>query len=217
MTEDQSRNPFLNIKSYGEPFRGHGGARSCDQPECTEAGEHRAPKSRANLVDNHLDVTQGDYYWFCRDHARAYNAAWDYFKGMSTDDIHRFQREVPAWHRPTWKRGKLGPTVETAKVQDPFDILKGQRPFAERPETANFGSGHRPLSTADRDALDCLGLDTTATKSDIKRAYKLLVKKYHPDANGGNRQSEDMFRKIGDAYRQLAGHWETRDPNRSPR
>lgn len=203
MTTDQRRDPLLNLKSFGtsDPT-----ARVCDQPECTAAGEHRAPKSR-----NDIERSAADYYWFCREHARVYNAAWDYFKGMTADDIHRFQRDIPAWHRPTWKRGKLGPTAETAQVHDPFDILHGQSPFSERPKTRHFGDRERPLNQADREALDCLGLDHSATKSDIKKAYKSLAKKYHPDANGGDRQTEDKFREIGNAYRQLASHWETRD------
>lgn len=202
VTADQTRNPFLDLKSFGD----RGTTRMCDHPDCAEAGEHRAPKSRDRL---------DDYYWFCRDHARAYNAQWDYFKGMSTEDIHRFQREVPAWHRPTFKRGRLGPTTETVHIHDRFDILgdeilKGRNPFAERPETARFAPEPRPLTASEREALQSLGLDMQATKADIKKAYKLLVKQYHPDANGGDRQREDMFRKISDAYRKLAAAWESR-------
>lgn len=197
MTADDSRNPFLNLKSYADGR----GARGCDHPGCPESGEHRAPKSRDTL---------DEHYWFCRDHARAYNASWDYFKGMSQDDIHRFQRDVPAWHRPTWKRGRLGPAAETVVVDDPMDILKRKAPFAQRPETARFSPENRPLTAEDRANLSRLGLDTRATKADIKKAYKSLVKQYHPDATGGDRQREDLFRKISDAYRQLAASWETK-------
>nr|WP_279347122.1 DnaJ domain-containing protein [Govania unica] len=134
---------------------------------------------------------------------------------MSTDEIDQFQREVPGWHRPTWKLGRLGPTAETTEAHDPLDIFgddirKGRGPFAERPQTAQFAPGNRPLSAAEREALATLGLDMQATKADIKKAYKLLVKQYHPDANGGDRQREDMFRSISDAYRKLAAAWESR-------
>lgn len=202
MTADDSRNPFLNLKSYAD---GRGG-RGCDHPGCPGSGEHRAPKSRDNL---------DEHYWFCRDHARAYNASWDYFKGMSQDDIHRFQRDVPAWHRPTWKRGRLGPAAETVVVDDPMEILKRKAPFAQRPETARFSPENRPLTAEDRANLSRLGLDTRATKADIKKAYKSLVKQYHPDATGGDRQREDLFRKISDAYRQLAASWETKSESPS--
>ena len=199
MKEEDSRKPWLDLRSFSDP----GAARGCDHPDCPHAGEHRAPKARDRL---------DDYFWFCREHARAYNATWDYFKDMSQDDIHRFQRDVPAWHRPTWKRGRLGPTPETVIVKDPFDILKGGAPFRERPETARFSPGNRPLTPADRTRLACLGLDSKATKADIKRAYKSLVKQYHPDANGGDRQREDLFRRISDAYRALAASWEQARP-----
>src|SRR5437868_5385867 len=52
--------------------------RRCDISGCDCVGEYRAPKSPRQLTD---------YFWFCLDHVRAYNASWDYYAGMSTDEI----------------------------------------------------------------------------------------------------------------------------------
>lgn len=48
-----------------------------------------------------------------------------------------------------------------------------------------------------------LGVTETASEEEIKKAYKTLSKKYHPDANPGNREAEEHFREISDAYAVL--------------
>jgi molecular chaperone DnaJ len=56
-----------------------------------------------------------------------------------------------------------------------------------------------------------LGLERGATSSDIKRAYKRLARKYHPDINPGDRMAEAQFRQIAEAYETLS------DPSRRQR
>ena len=73
--------------------------RACDMPGCPEAGEYRAPKSRTNL---------NDYHWFCLEHVRAYNAGWDFYKGMSPAEVEAQLRADTSWQRPTWPIGSLG-------------------------------------------------------------------------------------------------------------
>ncbi len=192
MNPETARKSFLDLKSY----RSNPHDRSCDHPNCGESGQFRAPKSPDRLTD---------HYWFCLDHVRAYNAAWDYFKNKSTSDISRFQRDVAGWHRPTWKLGSLGGHRRDPNLVDPFDIMSG---MAARPQSRNFSdSKDQPLTREDRDALDVLELDGMATKEDIKKAYKALVKRYHPDACGGDRTSEDKFRALTAAYQHLASAW----------
>src|SRR5690606_33481085 len=123
----------------------------------------------------------GGYLWFCLEHVRAYNAAWDYFKGMSRDEIDRYRREDAAWHRPTWKLGSRGPGAGN-DFADPLDILASAG-LAEPARQRYAKNDASPLKPADIQALRALGLDVTAGKDDIKRAYKRLVKQYHPDAN----------------------------------
>ena len=58
----------------------------------------------------------------------------------------------------------------------------------------------RKLRNGERRALFRLGLDETATGDDIKKRYKTLVKRLHPDANGGSRANEDKLREVIRAY-----------------
>ena len=67
--------------------------RACDWEHCEAEGLHPAPKSRSRLQDR---------YWFCKEHARAYNRAWNYYAGMSADEIERERRKDTIWQRPTW-------------------------------------------------------------------------------------------------------------------
>lgn len=186
----ERENPYLGLNGFGA---GADRRRGCDHPGCKEEGQFRAPRSRDQLRD---------YFWFCLDHVRAYNAAWNYFADMSEDEIDRYRRDDAGWHRQTWPlNGKSG----DIHVGDPLEVfagLDGGRRFAERARPDG-----QPLTPEDRKALGRLGLDERATRNDIKRTYKQLVKRYHPDSNGGNRAGEGKFRTISDAYRHLSAHW----------
>ena len=57
--------------------------RHCHAPGCPEQGVHRAPVARDRL---------DQYYWFCRDHVRQYNLAWNYFAGMNEQEIEFHRR-----------------------------------------------------------------------------------------------------------------------------
>lgn len=194
------RAPFLSLE--GEPQR-HG--RGCDHPGCAAAGTHRAPKSPDKL---------DEHFWFCLEHVRAYNARWDYFKGKSRQDINDFHRASACWERPTWEMGsgRRAPGASGGRrihISDPFDLLRERfgAEFTAAEETRRFHPGGGPMKPEDRRALDALGLEADATKDDIKKAYKTLVKQYHPDVAGDDRKTAERFRIIADAYRHLAASW----------
>ncbi|MFO1089298.1 MAG: J domain-containing protein [Hyphomicrobiales bacterium] len=167
---------------------------ACEWPGCTAAGAYRAPKKKRS---------EGEYHSFCLDHVKEYNKSYNYFEGMDDDAIAGYQKAAQTGHRPTWKLGqnswaeynggKLRGSAFRKRARDPFNILgeDGEAPAAPRPRT---------VKTLERKALDALGLDETATSDQIKAQYKLLVKKFHPDANGGSRAMEDRFREIIQAY-----------------
>lgn len=54
-----------------------------------------------------------------------------------------------------------------------------------------------------KDYYKVLGVSKTAAQDDIKKAYRKLARQYHPDANPGNKQAEDKFKEIGEAYEVL--------------
>jgi hypothetical protein len=144
---------------------------------------------------------------------REYNASYNYFAGMSDSAVAAFQKDSIIGHRPTWTMGMNGSgqgEEQTAKAEprdwgyfDPLGILKGEdftqaRTSRARPEPK------RPRYTgAVRRALDILGLDETADGPAIKAQYKALVKRFHPDANGGDRSFEERLRDIIKAHDAL--------------
>jgi hypothetical protein len=158
--------------------------RCCDMPECIAAGEFRAPKSRSQL---------NDYHWFCLEHVRAYNAGWDFYKGMSPGEIEAQTRADTSWQRPTWPLGGLGRTnFAEERLRDPLDVLNAGR----------MRRGPDPSDTPNelREPLAALGLGWPLTLDALKTRYKELAKRHHPDANGGNRDAEERLKTINLAY-----------------
>jgi hypothetical protein len=172
----------------------------CEHPGCTRAGDHRAPKGRGR---------ENEYWRFCLEHVRAYNQSYNYFNGMSDDAVARFQKEAVLGHRPTWAmgvnasgRGRRGATAAPeagGDVEDPFGVF-GARAFTA---TAREEEVRPRLSRPALQALDTLGLDEGVDAVAIKARYKLLVKRFHPDANGGDRSFEARLQAIIRAYNTL--------------
>lgn len=176
-------------------------APACQWDGCKEPGTHKAPVGR---------MKEGEYFQFCFDHVREYNKGFNYFSGVPDSEVARFQREAMTGHRPTWKMGVNGGSTRSSpdvaqqrsgragyynRIRDPFNLFEGPKdPRQPRDRKA------KPLEAK---ALETLGLDTKATGKDIKARYKELVKRHHPDANGGDRGSEDRFRDVLQAYRVL--------------
>ncbi len=177
--------------------------RLCDKPGCEGGGSHRAPKSRNSL---------NEYYWFCLDHVREYNQSWDFFRGMTPGEIDAYQRATLVGLRPTWKLGG-GAQGPNEKLQfyfrgayvDPFLIFDdGPTGTEAKAGAANRnGTPERKLTKMQQSSLDTMGLEATATLQDVKARFKELVKRYHPDANGGDRGAEERLRQVIKAYGQL--------------
>jgi DnaJ domain len=171
--------------------------RLCDHPGCEAGGEFRAPRSRIEL---------NSYYWFCLDHVRAYNAAWNYYAGMSEREIEDEIRRDTVWQRPSWKLGQRhGPAYE-ARMRDPFDLYSG------KDRKSGNGNGHGRTQGADasarvasarEQALAVFDMDPPFTQTTLKARYKVLVKMHHPDAHGGDKEAEEKLKIINQAYTTL--------------
>jgi hypothetical protein len=176
---------------------------ACQWPRCAAPGTHRAPKGR---------LRASEYWQFCLEHVREYNNSYNFFAGMSEDAVAKYQKEAITGHRPTWKMGSIGGKRRVRQARgdsraasgwaadDPFSLFgeMGARPGHARP-----ASEDRKILNAQRRALDVLGLEADAKRTDIKSRFKALVKRHHPDANGGDRGSEDQLREIIAAYNYL--------------
>jgi hypothetical protein len=172
---------------------------TCDYPGCELKASHRAPKGRDNSQE---------YWRFCLEHVREYNHSYNFFAGMSEDAVASYQKDALTGHRPTWKMGmgKQPGTKEGAGVfsgaADPFGVFHTFGSGRSRPQPKPEAEA-RVVRNAERKALDALGLEIDATLHDIKARFKALVKRHHPDANGGDRSSEDRLREIIQAYNYL--------------
>ncbi len=171
--------------------------RACDWAGCAEAGEFRAPGFRSSGFDG-----PGDYRWFCLDHVREFNAAYDAFKGMSADEIWAAQSPVSGWERETRAFNPIAGidcAPRWADFDDPLEAISA-RARARKPVERKDG---RPVSPDERRALDTLGLQIDADLRALRSRYSDLVRRYHPDRNGGDRSFEARLQDVVEAYQLL--------------
>jgi len=174
-------------------------AKRCARPGCTASAEVYVPKTRQDMNDRQ---------WLCREHLREHNRGWNYFAGMSDQEIERFCLDAVTGHRPTWPLGKRSAPNRTnekeraARAYWSYRVEDGFAVFEEAAEAAP--PPHRTrLTKGQLDALAVLNLEESATLHDIKARYKELVKRFHPDANGGDRGTEERLRQVIRAYGHL--------------
>lgn len=166
--------------------------RPCDHAGCPERGIYRAPKSPGAL---------DDYYWFCKEHVREYNLKWNFFEGVTEEEFLRQIDRDRVWGRPTRPFGQRGEEARAWSrlgVDDPYQVLGDKA-------TRNPGRtvGTRRLPPTERRAIEILDLRDTATRKEIRAAYKALVKVLHPDMNGGDRSHEEQLAEVVWAWEQL--------------
>jgi hypothetical protein len=176
----------------------------CQHKGCTKPGPHKAPMGRGR---------DGEFFNFCEPHVRQYNATYNYFDGMSDDEVADYHKEASHGHRPTWKTGTNADMPGDKGGKRTADSQKFAEARAQR--TQNFYAWRaqkaredaiepkRRVKPLQQKSLDVLGLSDTATKAEVKSRYKDLVKTHHPDVNGGDRSSEDKLREIIQAYNLL--------------
>jgi hypothetical protein len=178
-------------------------AQMCEAPGCKNKGGHRAPKGRGH---------EKEYWHFCLNHVREYNQGYNFFQGMAPDAVASYQKDALTGHRPTWKMGANGGKKgKTADIEidalDPFkmfDEMNGRNRWrADSSAKAEPKAETRKIFNAEKKALLVMGLGPDATLETVKAKYKLLVKQHHPDANGGDRSTEDRLIEIIKAYNYL--------------
>ena len=176
---------------------------ACERPGCAGTGLYRAPKGRGK---------EGQYWRFCMEHVREYNHSYNYFAGMSDDAVSAFQKDAVIGHRPTWamganaaphtrNRGNAEAPPRDWEYFDPLGVLRSAG--VEQGRQAAPEPKRRRFSGPVRQALDMLGLDDSADAAAIRAQYKALVKRFHPDAHGGDRGFEERLRDIIKAHDTL--------------
>lgn len=182
----------------------------CGWMGCERPAAHKAPLGK-NKHQFKPEAIDGKYVKLCLPHVREYNATFNFFEGACQEKSSGkdyMDTMAQTGDRPTWGMGinKVGamdgrPRARTfsanPRLKDPLGVMGG----ATRARAA--APSARKMSDADRKAFLVLGLDVTAKSDEIKTTYKDLVKRHHPDANGGDAGSEERLRNVITAYNQL--------------
>jgi hypothetical protein len=177
--------------------------RECEAEGCREPGEFRAPGSRAAGFDG-----PGDWRWFCLDHVREFNSEYDWFAGMSADEILAAQSPVAGWRTETRAfRADAGADglPRWADFADPLDAI-GSRAADIRARAAGRQRAYAAttrFTPREHEALGVMGLDPQADRKRLRSRYSELVRRYHPDRNGGNRSHEGKLQRVVEAYQVL--------------
>ena len=161
----------------------------CEWENCKESGDFKAPLEKDN---------SRSHRWLCEDHIKLFNKEWDYFDGMDQNEIEVFLKSDVTWHRPTQKFGSS---------DNYFNILWNNAlndnfSFFNKEKNINNLNGKK-LNEKDIDAFKIMGLEVSTSWPNIQKKFKVLVKKFHPDKNSGNKIFEDKLKKITLAYSHL--------------
>ena len=161
----------------------------CDWNNCKEVGEYKAPIEKDNSKK---------FRMLCLKHIKEFNKSWNYFSGMSDNQVINFLKSDMTWHKPTqsfsssdnffkvlWNN-TLKDDYENRKIKSDYDYMR------------QFKFDHKDIK-----AFEILGLTVGMKWVEIQEKFKVLVKKFHPDMNLGNKKYEEKLKLITLAYTQL--------------
>lgn len=179
-------------KRKKKPEKSKAPFRPCSYEGCLENGEFRAPKTRMKEDD-----ARPDYWWFCLEHIREYNQAWDFFRGLSESEVMRFQKDAVHGHRPTWQTAQRV-SHHMRKLQDAVERFSNG--FSSEGKSKREA---REIAPEEKSAMEILGLSYPISQKQIKQRYKELVKLHHPDLSDDKETAEEKIKDINRAYTYL--------------
>ncbi len=168
----------------------------CQWDGCDSPGVQRAPVGSA---------AEGLYLSFCVKHSKIYAKGYSFYPSHSDPVVARYQLDAAAGKIAT--RG-VRTDREHREAPLPSSIPSGSakslraRGIANRSHAA-AAAPQIKLKPLEVKAFEVLGLEQVATSEEIKSRYKERLKADHPDANSGDRKSEDRLRATIEAYRIL--------------
>jgi hypothetical protein len=171
--------------------------RHCDAPGCERKAAVRVSKD-----PRHPQAK----IWLCTQHAQEHNRNWNFFDGLSAGEAEAARLGAIYGDRPTWSMGRNDRARSAARAKGPADLFDAFGVFGDvrrhNPNNARMRDG-RPLPRLQVQAFQTLGLQVTAAGPDIRRRYAELVRRYHPDANGGDRSAESQLAAVVKAHQIL--------------
>ena len=165
----------------------------CDSKKCTKRGEYRAPKSRILL---------NEFFYFCLNHIKEYNKSWDFYKGMTVNQIENSMRSDTVWDRPSWPlKGNYKNSFDEFK-EYVDDFIKNNEDNVNENLFKNKLLDET-LTLKESQAINNLQLEMPISLEKVKKNYKKLVKIFHPDVNENNKKAEEKFKQINESYKLL--------------
>lgn len=169
----------------------------CDHEGCDKQGEYRAPK----------DKSLKEYYWFCLEHVQEYNKQWNYYAD-ETPDEEEGKKKSRFYHKFNSK----------VRYQFGYDLWEDGEFFAEGYDSefdnsAQYSRDGIYFTVEERRYIQTLEMSVReVTPDSLKKQYKKLAKKYHPDINKDDTAAEEKFKAVSEAYQHLKDKFE-RIPN----
>ena len=213
-TEDYNRDyrvKFIDIRVNppgGRRRRAGETIRVCEHKGCDDRATCKAPKpfaARSIPVPGQRVEPADDSHWFCQRHAAEYNQSYDFFEGMTEDEITAFQASAGFGHKPTWRFG--GGAIGAAGRAQQMNNPKGWRGAKDWLYNGHGATGPdhvaRDRTRLQLRALDEMQLPHNAQAPAIRERYGVLVKQYHPDSNGGDRSMEHRLHIVIRAFKAL--------------
>ncbi len=191
--------PKIHLKEKSPEFQDIRQARTrtkpCQMPGCPSEGTFRAPKDRS----------LSDHYWFCQGHISEYNRAWNFFEGMNPKEVEDHILKSMFGDRPTWRHGEHA--TEDDLRQRAWDFYgKGENPddrAGRAYEEYDKNGREFDRNSAEYEAMLIFNLEPPLDLAVIKKRYKELAMKHHPDRNKGSSESEELLKKINISYTVL--------------
>ena len=172
----------------------------CEWNNCKEEGLYRAPKEKDNSKE---------YRLLCLNHVKEFNKSWNYFSGMSDDQVINFLKSDITWHKPT---------QSFSSSDNFFKILWNNTLKDEDGKFKEFNKFNHmnkfKFNSNDLKAFEILGVTAGLKWPKIQEKFKRLVKKFHPDMNAGNKKFEDKLKIITLAYTQLKNKYKDKIDNK---
>lgn len=181
------------MKSAKFHGRVEGAAAHCAVAGCGEPGEYRAPLSASDFDG------PGQWRWLCLAHVREHNAAYNFFSGMTPEEIEAAQSPIAGWDRATRMFAGVGadPGPAWQDFRDPLDAISARFRPGQAPRRRSRFSGE------EQHALRVLGLRDDTDLHAVRKRYSELVRRYHPDRNGGDRGFERQLAEVLAAWQKL--------------
>ncbi|MGE0409187.1 MAG: J domain-containing protein [Amphiplicatus sp.] len=174
----------------------HAATRLCEAPDCSHRAAVRVAKNPREMQAK---------LWLCVQHAHEHNRRWNFFEGLSEPEAEAARLATLYGDRPTWSMGR-NDRARAAHPRGFGDLQDAFGLFADAPRRppmqAKMRNG-RVLPKLQAQAFETLGLRATAAGPDIRRRYAELLRRYHPDANGGDRSAESQLAAVVKAHQIL--------------